>query len=83
MTGADEPDDRGADRAAKPERPECQRAYEAYAAYELTTQAYHRKTASQNKGYRKFAIPLLTQPFTTFWNFPYALSKVYNRNQIF
>ena len=32
MTGADEPDDRGADRAAKPERPECQRAYEAYAA---------------------------------------------------
>ena len=74
MTGADEPDDRGADRAAEPEPPECQRAYEAYAAYRSLPSlplAYHRKTANQNKGFRKFAIPLLTQPFTTFWNFPY------------
>ena len=63
---ADEPDDRGADSVAEPEPPECQRAYEAYAAYELTTE----KPANQNKGFRKFAIPLLTQPFTTFWNFP-------------
>ena len=50
MTGADEPDDRGADRAAEPEPPECQRAYEAYAAYEayevteLTTEELQIKT---------------------------------------